>query len=603
MRREVIRTGSVIITDGNERSALAVTRSLGQRGLSIYVGAETSRSLSGASRYCTQSFVYPSPWRYQEEYVSCLIEAIRRWNVTIIFPMTDIAVELIGAQKERLGRAVILPIPSLAQYHHLSDKYHLTAWAEKQEIPVPPTIFVSDGVVANIIDQITSWPVVVKPGRSLLKVDGTWKKTAVLYADDSNELRRLYNEVWYLSLPSMIQQRITGEGQGIFGLFDYGKPLALFSHRRLRERPPSGGVSVLRESIPLQEPMTNYAVRVAQSADWSGIAMVEFKIDRQSQIPYLMEVNGRFWGSLQLAIDAGVDFPWLLYQFATIGTIDADRQPYQAGVRSRWWLGDLDHLLLRLRRSDSSLALPVGSPSRWVTCWKFLKILDHNTKSEVLRLSDPNPGWYELVDYCRSLIRTIGGAISRRLHDVRRSLIRAMWDIGLLVGVHRRALKSRFPRQVTRILVLCKGNICRSPFAHWWLQAKVFQQNVPLEISSAGLDTLPGKEAYFLATIAARNYGINLGHHRTTVVSAELVARADVILVMEVAHLEQLLVMFPEAKRKTFLLGHFASEQPLNDIQDPYGGTPEEFARCYSILSAACEGFLIHLRKQVCTHG
>ena len=597
-----MRPGSVIVTDGNERSALAVTRSLGQRGLSVYVGAETPRSLSGASRYCTQSFVYPSPWRHPEEYVSCLIEAIRRWKVTVIFPMTDLAVEIIGKQQKRLGVEVALPIPSLDQYHQLSDKYQLTAWAEKQGIPVPPTIFVPDGVVASVIDRIATWPVVVKPGRSLLKVDGVWKKTTVLYAHDPHELRRFYHEVWYLAWPSLIQQRISGEGQGVFGLFDRGKPLALFSHRRLRERPPSGGVSVLRESIPLPQPMTDYAVRVAQSADWHGIAMVEFKIARQSQIPYLMEVNGRFWGSLQLAIDAGIDFPWLLYQFATTGAISDDRHPYQTGVRSRWWLGDLDHLLLRWWKSDSELALLPGSPSRWTTLWNFLHILDRNTKSEVFRLSDPKPGVHELEDYSRSLIQAIGGALTKRLYDLYRGLIRTLWNAGLLVGVHRRALKSRFPRQVTRVLVLCRGNICRSPFADWWLQGKVSEQNLPLKISSAGLDTIPGKEAYPLAAIVSRDYGIDLGCHRTTVVSAELVAKADVILVMELAHIRQLLAKFPDAGRKTFLLGHFAQEKPVTDIQDPYGGTPEEFARCYAYLSAACEGFLVYLRKQVHPH-
>lgn len=593
-----MRPGSVIITDGNERSALAVTRSLGRRGLSVYVGAETPGSLSGASRYCAQSFVYPSPWRQPEAYVSCLIEAVRRWNVTVIFPMTDLAVELIGEQQHRLGGEVVLPVASLDQYHQLSDKYQLTAWAEKQGIPVPHTIFVPDGVVAKVIDRIAAWPVVVKPGRSLLKVDGVWKKTTVLYAHDPHELRRLYHEVWYLAWPSMIQQRISGEGQGVFGLFDRGKSLVLFSHRRLRERPPSGGVSVLRESIQLPQPMTDYAVRVAQSADWDGIAMVEFKVDRQSQIPYLMEVNGRFWGSLQLALDAGVDFPWLLYQFATTGAISGDASPYRIGIRSRWWLGDLDHVLLRWWKSERELALPPGSPSRWTTLWNFLNVLDPNTKSEVFRLSDPKPGVHELGDYSRPLIRAIGGALARRLSAWHGGFIRALWKIGLLVGVHRRDINSRFPRPVTRVLVLCKGNICRSPFADRWLHGKTSELNTPLEISSAGLDTTPGKEAYPLATIVSRDYGIDLGRHRTTMVSAELVTQADVILVMEVAHIRQLLEMFPDAGRKTFLLGHFAKEQPVTDIQDPYGGTPEEFARCYACLVAACEGFLVQLKAQ-----
>lgn len=593
-----MRPSSVIITDGNERSALAVTRSLGRRGLSVYVGTETPSSLSGVSRYCAQSFVYPSPWSQPEAYVSCLIEAVRRWNATVIFPMTDLAVELLGEQQHRLGGEVILPVASLDRYHQLSDKYRLTAWAAQQGIPVPDTIFVPDGVVANVIDRISTWPVVVKPGRSLLKVDGIWKKTTVLYAHDPHELRRLYHEVWYLAWPSMIQQRISGEGQGVFGLFDRGKPLALFSHRRLRERPPSGGVSVLRESIQLPEPMTDYAVRVAQSAEWQGIAMVEFKVDRQSQIPYLMEVNGRFWGSLQLAIDAGIDFPWLLYQLATTGSIGDEVSPYRIGVRSRWWLGDLDHVLLRWWKSERELALPHGSPSRWTTLWNFVNVFDPNTKSEVFRLSDPKPGLHELGDYGRPLIRGVGGALARRLSDWRGRCTRAIWDVGLLAGVHRRDISSRFPRSVAHVLVLCKGNICRSPFADRWLHGRLSELNIPVEISSAGLDTTPGKEAYPLATIVSRDFGIDLGCHRTTVVSKELVMKADVILVMEVAHIRQLLEKFPDAGGKTFLLGHFAEEKPVTDIRDPYGCTPEEFSRCYTCLVAACQGFLAHLKAQ-----
>lgn len=591
-----MRPGSVIITDGNERSALAVTRSLGRRGLSVYVGAETPGSLSGASRYCAQSFVYPSPWRQPEAYVSCLIEAVRRWNVTVIFPMTDLAVELIGEQQHRLGGEVILPVASLDQYHQLSDKYQLTAWAEKQGIPVPHTIFVPDGVVAKVIDRIAAWPVVVKPGRSLLKVDGVWKKTTVLYAHDPHELRRLYHEVWYLAWPSMIQQRISGEGQGVFGLFDRGKSLALFSHRRLRERPPSGGVSVLRESIQLPQPMTDYAVRVAQSADWDGIAMVEFKVDRQSQIPYLMEVNGRFWGSLQLAIDAGVDFPWLLYQFATTGAISGDASPYRIGIRSRWWLGDLDHLLLRLRKSDSELSLPPGSPSKGETIASFFRVWDPKTKAEVFRLSDLRPGLYELAHYGVPVMQRVGDSLSARANDVRARLLRMCWNVALTMGVHRAIVQARFPQQVTRVLVLCKGNICRSPFAAELLKRRALDRNIHLDIRSAGLDTTPGHDAYPLAKTASRGFNVDLDHHRTTPITMDMVSWADLILVMETAHIVNLYEMTSAARTKTFLLGHFAAEA-TTDIRDPYEGTPDVFSRCYAIIGDSCDGLLAQIDR------
>ena len=234
--------------------------------------------------------------------------------------------------------------------------------AQRLGVPVPDTVFVPDGDLDKALAQVKQWPVVIKPGRSLFRSQGQWRKTSVHYARRCRTAEeRSTSEVGYLKEPSLLQARIVGEGQGVFGLFDRGKPVAWFAHRRLRERPPSGGVSVLCESVPLRKPLVDHALRILQSAAWHGVAMVEFKLDARSGVPHLMEVNGRFWGSLQLAIDAGVDFPWLLYQLAATGSAQPPAAPYETGVRSRWWLGDLDHLLLRLRKPDRELNLPPGS--------------------------------------------------------------------------------------------------------------------------------------------------------------------------------------------------------------------------------------------------
>lgn len=585
----------VIVTDGNERSALAVTRSLGQRGVPVYVGAETSVSLAGTSKYCTQSFVYPSPWSHPEEYVACLLEIARQRNATVLFPMTDLAVELIGEHKERVGLAVTLPIPSLKQYRKLSDKYQLTAWAKEQGIPIPPTLFVPDGDVSRVIDQVAKWPVVVKPGRSLLKVDGRWKKTTVLYAHDPDDLRRLYHEVWYLQWPSLLQERISGEGEGVFGLFSSGEPLALFAHRRLRERPPSGGVSVLRESIPLPPQMTDYALRVIKSADWQGVAMVEFKVDRDSDVPYLMEVNGRFWGSLQLAIDAGVDFPWLLHQLGTGGVIAGGNEPYQVGVKSRWWLGDLDHLLLRFWKSEKELSLPAGSPSKIETLKSFFSMFDPKTKPEIFRFRDLKPGLHEIGTYLRPLLGRVASSSYARVLDARLAFARAAWAVGLPLRVHRLWTKRALRNRIATVLVLCKGNICRSPFAAGYLETECAKRRLAVKIVSAGLDTTAGRPAYPLAETISKKCGIDLRPHLTTVISRDMVEKADLILVMEIIHTKMLFRSFPEARTKTVLLGHF-SENPLTEIQDPYGGTPEAFERCYALIVQACNGLLHQLQ-------
>jgi len=130
--------------------------------------------------------------------------------------------------------------------------------------------------------------------------------------------------------------------------------------------------------------------------------MVELKIEEASGIPYLMEVNGRFWGSLQLAVDAGVDFPALLVN-AALGRPGAPVIGFRSGQRLRWCLGDLDHLLTRLRHDDASLGLPPGAPSRGKVAAEILLPWRSPGRRETLRWSDPLPGLVEAFNWVVSL--------------------------------------------------------------------------------------------------------------------------------------------------------------------------------------------------------
>lgn len=130
---------------------------------------------------------------------------------------------------------------------------------------------------------------------------------------------------------------------------------------------------------------------------WHGVAMVEFKVTPNGT-PYLMEINGRFWGSLQLAIDAGVDFPWLLYQMATSQPVDPV-DGYNIGVRSRWLLGDLAALYKVLVGNE----LPPGPrlPQRVRSILQFLNFFDSNTRCEESRWYDIKPFLWELGQLVR----------------------------------------------------------------------------------------------------------------------------------------------------------------------------------------------------------
>src|SRR5262249_41899247 len=110
----------------------------------------------------------------------------------------------------------------------------------------------------------------------------------------------------------LIQSFVPGRGKGVFALCDHGRAIAWFAHERLRDVRPSGSGRSLRRSIPLAPGLRAPAERLLSAMAWHGPAMVEFR-EVEGEEPVLMEVNGRFWNSLQLAIEAGVDFPalWL----------------------------------------------------------------------------------------------------------------------------------------------------------------------------------------------------------------------------------------------------------------------------------------------------
>ena len=391
----------VLITDGNERAALAVTRALGREQVEVVVGADTQRSLAGSSRYCRKNFVYPSPHENPAGFVATILEMVRDHDIDAVFPISDIAMHVIGPERAQFERFTRLPSPPAEVFQEISDKYRLMQRAVSEGVGIPETIFVPDGNLKGILDTIAVFPVVVKPGCSLVKVGSQWKKTSVCYAESREDLLRLYDEKDYLRAPSLIQQRVVGAGEGLFVLMQKGTPLDMFAHRRLRERPPSGGVSVLRESIALPKAMVEATLKLLQPVKWHGVAMVEFKVDQVTQRPLLMEINGRFWGSLHLAVDAGVNFPSLLLDMAMGNPQTVPENGYRIGVKSRWLLGDLDQLVMRVKKPDRTLNLPPGAPSKFRSFMSFCRFFERDLFYEVEDFDDPAPSRFEMLRYIK----------------------------------------------------------------------------------------------------------------------------------------------------------------------------------------------------------
>ena len=154
----------------------------------------------------------------------------------------------------------------------------------------------SAGALASIHPETIPYPVVLKPTRSVVERGPKRFKMGVSYAAGPAELSRRVEAYPPEAFPLLLQQRIVGPGIGVFLLIWDGEPIAMFGHRRIRENPPSGGVSAYRESFMPSEALVDHARRLLNEFRWQGVAMVEFKVDEVTGTPYLMEVNGRFWG-------------------------------------------------------------------------------------------------------------------------------------------------------------------------------------------------------------------------------------------------------------------------------------------------------------------
>jgi predicted ATP-grasp superfamily ATP-dependent carboligase len=179
----------------------------------------------------------------------------------------------------------------------------------------------------------------------------------------------------------------------------------LFAHRRIREKPPWGGVSVLREAVTPDPAAAEYATRLVRALRWHGVAMVEFKRELSSGVPILMEVNGRLWGSLQLAVDAGMNFPLYLVKLY-LGEPVPLFPSYRPGLRSRWLLGDVDHLLIRLA---GDRPLPHDAPPLRTLLVDFCRFFRRDTRYEIESFSDPGPSLHEIRLYALQLLRSISG--------------------------------------------------------------------------------------------------------------------------------------------------------------------------------------------------
>lgn len=369
----------VLVLGGRERHALAIVRSLGRRGISVYVADDHRNCTSALSKYCTGQFVYPTPEREPEAFIKRVTEILASREFEMVFAVTDIIPILLSRHKNELSRYSQILVPDAAIFEQANNKAITFDIAEKAGVPIPQTHVVSNTAELSAIKSTLQYPVVLKPASKTILGHGASVSIKAVYANSADELAAKFESAHQSGVTFLVQEYIPGEGgQGVGLLCQKGETLAAFAFKRLHEYPVTGGASTLRVGIEHPE-MIGIAKRLAKAMSWDGVAMVEFRIDSRDQTPKLIEVNGRFWGSLALAVYSGVDFPHLLYQMAR-GEAVSPTTAYKTGIKARWLIpGDLMYLLEALR----------VKPNRLATLIDFFQL--SNVRDDVLSWDDPLP--------------------------------------------------------------------------------------------------------------------------------------------------------------------------------------------------------------------
>ncbi|MGH9429450.1 MAG: ATP-grasp domain-containing protein, partial [Terriglobia bacterium] len=275
-----VERNKILILDGNQRSALAATRALGKKGLCVVVADDMARTLAGSSGYCSERLVYPSPYVNPRGFIDSVKEEVVRRGIGVIFPMTDVTTQLLTQRREEFA-GISIPCATREAFEAVTDKWALMELAKQLGVPAPVTRLVRSREDMRDAARQIGFPLVMKTCRSKIQSHDRWVATSVEYACSMQDLERMAtsNET-FQNYSFLLQERIEGQGQGIFALYDHGNPVAFFAHRRLREKPPSGGVSVLSESVEVDPQLREMSRRILDHVGWHGVAMVEFKVSR-----------------------------------------------------------------------------------------------------------------------------------------------------------------------------------------------------------------------------------------------------------------------------------------------------------------------------------
>lgn len=388
----------ILVLGDVTRMVLPVLRSLGRRGIECHVAWCGRDEAALRSRYLHECHLIPWHEPGTRDWIVALNRLIERERFDLVLPVTDATVYALQTHRGELTSASPIYLLDDDAFRVVFDKLETCRLAESLDVMVPPTFVLEPGQSVDTLVQDLCFPVVVKPRCSVRNIG---QSHFVRFAHSPAELQFIVDQLYADGAEVLLQQHFTGTGVGVEILAHRGRILTAFQHKRLHET--NGAGSTYRESVPVDPELYRACSRLVEALNYTGVAMFEFRQNASTGASALLEINGRFWGSLPLAVAAGADFPYFLAQMLL-----HDRRTFpsefRTGCRARALSNDFFWAMRWLReRSDPGAARSDGGNG-----WSINRIPRMEFLADALRCllwrdyvdsfawDDPAPGIYEV---------------------------------------------------------------------------------------------------------------------------------------------------------------------------------------------------------------
>lgn len=404
LRLDYMPGSSVVVPAATATSSVAFHRSLGRRGVRTIAVSEHDDPPSFRSRYCDEAVPVTDPHESLTGYKDDLLALAMRPDVDTIAPLREEDVYVLSKYRSEFAEHVATPWPSFDTLRTVHDRERLFEAAREAGVGVPET---------TTLDEVDDWgaELVVKSRYALLTRE---------YLEDDGEVELVENggedEIVETGAAQFlepgegvdvgrvrsafkhsphVQRFVHGPEYSLGVLYDDGEPVVETQKRVLRGVKYYCGPSVYHESVDLPE-LEAFGRRLLTHLDWHGPADVDVIRDEETGEYLLLEVNPRFWATIQMEINAGFDFPYYFWRMAR-GDADYPVPRAQAGIASHFLLGEMSYLLSVLTEENPLYERPTLP----TTLWEMARSLLADRRFDLLDLDDPLPFVYCLAEDLR----------------------------------------------------------------------------------------------------------------------------------------------------------------------------------------------------------